>query len=429
MDPLEPHDRDAPATPARHARPRRAGVAAWVVAMVAVGALAFSAAYAGTVVERLDSTLGANAQDVTEIVGTARPVVSHDPEDPDAGKALNILLMGSDTRAGDDNQALGGGDVAGMRNDTTILVHIAGDRSRIDAVSIPRDAQVEIPECRLLDGSTVPAASGDFNIAFANGGQRGNAGEAAACTIRAVEELTGVFIHHWMVVDFAGFIGMVDALGGVPMCIPERIVSEKAHLDLEPGPQVLDGETALGFARLRTAEVGDVSGSDLQRITRQQLLLSQVARTVVSKNLLTDTGELTRFVRAAAESVAMDTELADVPFLVGLAFALRGIDPDAIEFTTAPWAYTEDRLNVELTDDAAQVWDDMRSDRPLSVTAEGDASSEWDDGRTASTATADAEDADASTATEGARPSPSSPASSPTPHVTSPVEELLNECR
>ncbi|MDN4478263.1 LCP family protein [Demequina sp. SYSU T00039] len=365
---------------ARHSRGDRWRRWLWWGAMAGVAVLGFLAVYANTLVTQLDTTLTANAQDVDHIVG-ARPSKSATPTDGAAGEPLTILLMGSDTRIGAGNQAVGGGDVEGMRNDTTILVHVSGDRTRIDAVSIPRDAQVEIPECTYLDGGTHPGGTGDFNIAFSNGGAQGNAAEAAACTIKTVEQLTGVYIDHYAVADFDGFIRMVDAIGGVPMCIPTRIVSREADLDLEAGPQILDGHEALGYARLRKAEVGGVSGSDLQRVTRQQQLLSQVARTVLAKNLLTDVGDLTQFVRAAAESLTMDPELADTSYIIGLAYALRGIDPGEITFATVPWQYTPDFLDVELLPEAEQMWDDIRNDRPLSVTAEGDASSAWDDGR------------------------------------------------
>src|SRR5690606_14076880 len=141
-------------------------------------------------------------------------------------------------------------------------------------------------------------------------------------------------------------------IGGVPMCIPEKIVSKKARLNLKPGPQVLNGKQALGLARMRTAEVGDVSGSDLQRIARQQQLLRQVARVVLSKNILTDAGELTQFLKATAASLTMDPELADTRRMIGLGFSLRNLDPADVQFYTVPWKYTDDYMDVLLTKDA-----------------------------------------------------------------------------
>ncbi|SEJ20536.1 LCP family protein [Demequina mangrovi] len=393
----------------RHARAGLARRIGWYALLAASALLGYVLVYGGTVVDQLDSTLAANAEDVDTLVGD-RP---ERPTDQEAGEALNILVMGSDTREGD-NQAVGGGAVSGMRNDTTMIVHVAADRSRVEAVSIPRDLQVEIPECTYKDGSTIAATSGDFNIAFSNGGLRGDAAEAAACTIRTVEQLTGIYIDHYAVVDFDGFISMVDALGGVPMCIAEPIVSEKAHLELEAGPQVFDGETALAYARLRTAEEGDVSGSDLQRITRQQQLLEQIAATVFSKNLLTQTDEVTQFLRAVAESLTMDEQMASTTYLVGLLYSLRGLGLDDIVFHTPPWQYTADSLNVELLPEAEEMWDDIRNDRPISVTAEGDASSAWDDGK---------KDDEESTS------EPSSSAKSSGSPSASTTADLLDECR
>lgn len=395
---------------ARHARPGLMQRVIWIATLVIVAVLGFTLVYGNTVVDQVGGALSANSQEFESLVGE-RP---DRPVDSDAGEAVNLLLMASDARDGANGNIDGGGVVEGMRNDTTLLVHISADRTRVEAVSIPRDAQVDIPECAYLDGDTVPGGYGDFNTAFSNGGLRGNAAEAAACSIKTVEQLSGVYIDHYAVVDFTGFVGMVNALGGVPMCIPERLVSEKAHLDLAAGPQTLDGKTALAYARLRTAEQGGVSGSDLQRITRQQQLLEQVAATALSKNLLTDVGELTHFLRAAAESLTMDPGLADTSYLLGLAYSLRNLDLGALRFETVPWAYTEDRLNVEILPDAEQMWDDIRNDRPISVTVEGDSSSTWDDGKKDEQPS---EPTASATAEPAVTPSPAGP------------ESLLDACR
>ncbi|WP_143338020.1 LCP family protein [Demequina sp. NBRC 110054] len=341
-----------------------------------------------------------DTHDVTELINEVEATASASagPVDTDAGDDLNILLMGSDTRSGDN--ADGNGDVGGMRNDTTVLLHISADRTRVEAISIPRDLQVQVSDCTLFDGTTVYGWYGDFNNAFANGGTQGSAAEAAACTINTVQDLTGVAIDHWAVVDFEGFKDMVDAIGGIPMCITQDISSKKAHLYLDAGAQVLDGKQALAYARLRTAEEGGVSGSDLQRITRQQELLRQTIRTLLGKNILTDTDEITQFVRAMASAMTMDEELGDLEYLEGLAWSLRGLSIDDVVFATVPWEYTEDYLNVVATEDAETMWEQLRNDEPLTVDAEGDASSEWDTGHGDATATPEAtastsEDADA----------------------------------
>src|SRR5699024_9830703 len=116
------------------------------------------------------------------------------PDDPNAGNEYNILVMGSDSREGD-NQDIGGGDFPGMRSDTTLLVHIAADRSRVDVVSIPRDLVVDIPSCTLPDGTeTQPRLEGQgwsdqdrmWNVPFFLGGSTGDVAAAAACTWRKI---------------------------------------------------------------------------------------------------------------------------------------------------------------------------------------------------------------------------------------------------
>lgn len=295
---------------------------------------------------------------------------------PTVGAPIRILLIGSDDRSGA-NRDIGGSDAMGMRSDATVLVHLAGDRSRIDLVSIPRDLQVDIPTCTLFDGTEVPGGHGSFNAAFSNGARQGNTAEAAACTINTVHQLTGVPIDHWVVVDFEGFIAMVDALGGIPIDVPERLVSASANLDLEAGPQTLTGAQALGYARLRTAEVGDVSGSDLQRITRQQQLLEATMATALSKNLLTDVDELTSFIRAGADSITTDHELGQLSTAISLASSFARVPLDNLTTTTVPWQYTPNRLRVELTDDAEAFFSDLRGDRPISIDVPHDATSDW----------------------------------------------------
>jgi LCP family protein required for cell wall assembly len=340
------------------------------------------------------------------LLGDTRPAIVV-PKDDSKGEAINILLMGSDSRAGA-NAGLGG-SVGGMRNDTTIIMHISADRTRIEFVSIPRDSWVKIPDCQLFDGTTVKGWTTKFNVAFANGGKDGNPAEAAACVQKTVETLTGIYIHYYAVVDFVGFAAMIDALGGVPMCVPGHIVSGYAGLDLQPGPQIMDGRKALAWARLRTAEVGKqwVEGSDIQRITRQQVLLSHTAELAMSKNLFTDQIQLRNFITAGADSMTTSPRLADPTFLIGLAFSLRKISQNNIVFTTVPNKYTKDFLNVTWTDAATTMFDDLKNDRPVagkSVTDQSNAA---------------------------AAPAPSPTALTPTAGTTtaSPTVDLLGACK
>src|SRR5699024_9463447 len=184
-------------------------------------------AFVGTVYQDFSSRLLARSSDISELLGTSRPEATLKPTDSWEGQALNILVVGSDSR-GDENADIGG-DFEGMRSDTAMIVHVAADRSRVDVVSIPRDLIVAIPSCPLPGGGeSAPRPLGTnefdgvrFNAAFATGGQGEDLSHAAACAILTVEEMTDVFIDDWAVIDMDGFATMVDAIGGVPMCFEE----------------------------------------------------------------------------------------------------------------------------------------------------------------------------------------------------------------
>jgi anionic cell wall polymer biosynthesis LytR-Cps2A-Psr (LCP) family protein len=188
--------------------------------------------------------------------------------------------------------------------------------------------------------------------------------DAAACTIRTVEANTGVYINDYVVIDFAGFTRMVDALGGVQMCIPHRMRSPKAGLDLNPGTQVLDGRTALSFARARTGE-GLGNGSDTDRLARQQQLLAATVQSVQSKNLLTDVPQLLGFLNAATSSITASPDLASIPTMTGLAFSLRSTLSGNIAFMTMPFAAApSDPNRVVMAEEAHQVWSNLSADLP-----------------------------------------------------------------
>ncbi len=357
------------ARPTRHARrPARAGVLHGL-ALTATAVLAFGGAAAATAYVQLqDNITSADVSDLLAPVPTDEAAAPADPDDPNAGQDLNILVMGSDDRSGE-NEQVSGYYVDGMRSDTTIVVHVSADRSRVELVSIPRDSMVQIPACTMTNGVTTRAQRGMFNSAFALGADTGgDVLSAAACTINTVQQNTGLTIDDWVVVDMAGFVRMVDALGGVTMCIPEDISSEKANnLTLTAGVQTLPGTIALDFARARTGEgLGD--GSDTSRIGRQQQLIAATLNQVLSKNMLTDVGQLISFFDAATESLTIDEGLSSLTDLTGLAFSLREIGAEDITLLTIPWAPDPaDPNRVVWTDEADAVWARLVADQPAVV--------------------------------------------------------------
>ncbi|WP_331852929.1 LCP family protein [Actinomyces slackii] len=323
-----------------------------------------------------------NRVGVEGILGTDRP----GDELPDSyeGRAVNILILGSDSRAGANNVdgAEGTGEADGARSDTAMIMHVSADRSRIDVVSIPRDTLVDIPECTTLDGSTIDASTDtQFNFAFSNGANGGTStndvASGAACTMRTAERMTGIRIDDFMVVDFNGMSTMVDSLGGVKVYVDEAIDDpEYTGLTLDVGCHTMDGHTALQYSRVRH---GVGNGSDVSRIARQQNLMSAMMRTAQSKNLLTNGSQLYSFAGSALETLTASERLGNLNTLVGLASSVQKIGMDKINFITmpneeAPW----DPNRVVATDEADAVWKALRADKPVdpeSVTSKADGAS------------------------------------------------------
>jgi LCP family protein required for cell wall assembly len=292
----------------------------------------------------------------------APTIAATDSRDPFAGRAVNILVLGSDSREGE-NQEIGGGDSGSMRSDTTLIVHVSADRRRIEAVSIPRDTLVPIPACRLSNGVTTSPAHTKFNAAFSFGATMGaNVGDAAACTIQTVESITGIRIDGFVVVDFAGFVDMVDALGHVEVCVERDMASKQARLDVAAGCQDFDGTTALAYARARKGK-GMPEGSDLARIGRQQQLLTAIVDRLQEMHLLTSFPDLYRFATATARSLTTSDNLGDAADLAGFALSLGAVTPGRIDFITAPYVDAGDRANVLFAADADDLWDALAEDR------------------------------------------------------------------
>ncbi|WP_141578676.1 LCP family protein [Actinomadura sp. WMMA1423] len=279
---------------------------------------------------RLDGQI--DREDVGGKLGDHRP--------PKLNNSLNILLMGSDSRAGENARY---GTEAGQRSDTTILLHISPGGESAIGVSFPRDSMVRMPPCKRRNGTTVPAQFGMINAAFSNGGP--------ACTWKTIESLTKIHIDHYVEVDFAGFKRVVDALGGVEICVPRRIDDPKAELHLRAGRQVVRGDQALGYVRTRYV-LGD--GSDLDRIKRQQAFMASVVKKATGKGMLTDPGRTYDFLSASTRSIKADKGLS-LSVMQKLAGSLRGMSAGKVRFVTVPVeAYPQDRNRVQFAQAAAE---------------------------------------------------------------------------
>ena len=248
--------------------------------------------------------------------------------------AQNILLVGSDTRAGANGKGTGGVRVAaGQRSDTIILGHLYGKSDKALFVSFPRDSYVEIPAWTdPKTGKVHSSHHGRINSAIGTGGP--------ALLIATVEKLTGIRIDHYVQVDFVGFKTMVDKLGGVDICLTKDVNDVKSHLKLSAGRHHVNGTTALAFARDRHS----FAAQDLDRIKHQQQLIGSMVHKVLSAGTLLNPLKLNGFLNAATSSLQVDESLS-FGDMKNIALRVRGFSSGGVLFTTVPIANASARIN------------------------------------------------------------------------------------
>lgn len=277
-----------------------------------------------------------------------------------APNAQNILVIGSDSRAGA-NAELDHGDVSGARSDTAMLVHIPEGRKKATAVSIPRDTLVTRPECKDSDGKTVKTAYRVmFNSVYSLAGP--------ACVVKTVEQLSGIRVDHFVEVDFAGFKGLVDALGGVTVTLDKPISGGKGGLQLDAGTHRLNGTDSLKFVRTR---YGYGDGSDLGRIGLQQQFMMAMLAEIKKQDALGSPARLYKLADAGTKSLTTDSELGSLKGLSDFAQSMKGVDPDTMETIMLPVAYDKvDPNRVIIAEpQAGQLWEALRADQPIPATA------------------------------------------------------------
>jgi LCP family protein required for cell wall assembly len=317
---------------------------------ITLGVLLVLLLVGGCTVYWLYSRLDGNIQgvDVDKALGEDRP-----EKLPTSGQ--NLLVLGSDSRAGAENKELGGGgDVSGARSDTAMVVHIPEGRSRAVAVSIPRDTLVTRPECTEADGSTVPSANRVmFNSVYSQVGP--------ACVVKTVEKMSEVRIDHYLEINFAGFKDLVDAIGGVTVDVPQDIHDKSSGLDLAKGPHKLDGTESLAYVRTRHG-IGD--GSDLGRIGLQQQFLLALLSEVKSQDLLGSPTKSYRIASSATKSLTTDAGLASLKSLAEFGRSMNGVDPGNMETIMLPVAYDKQDPNrvVAAQPQAGDLWKAIRED-------------------------------------------------------------------
>jgi LCP family protein required for cell wall assembly len=244
---------------------------------------------------------------------TLNRVAALPAESAGSGDGTNWLIVGSDSRDGltaaQEKELATGGDV-GQRTDTIMLLHDGGSGPVL--VSIPRDSYVSI----------AGHGRNKLNASYSFGG--------APLLVGTVEQATGLRIDHYVEIGFGGFVGAVDAVGGVELCVPQAIKDPKAALNIKAGCQELDGATALGYVRTRAT-----AGSDFDRVERQRAFLSALVKKATAPATLANPFRVVPL--ASAVSAAITVDDGDHAWnLLGLGWAMRGISADQGVTTTVP---------------------------------------------------------------------------------------------
>lgn len=300
---------------------------------------------------QLSQELSRNQVDIPAQDGKERTI-------PPIDGPINILLIGSDTRQGAGNSAFG--DTGGVLADVIILLHIAENRQNAVALSFPRDTMIPWPACPSTSGGPgyLPQSLGQINATISNGGP--------GCTLLTVELLTGLNIPYLAMVDFAGVIELSNAVGGVEVCVANDIEDEYTNTYLKKGMHTLQGVQALQFLRTRHG-VGD--GSDLGRISNQQVYLTSLVRKLKSKDILNNPVALYSLAQAAARNMTISKTLSTPVALMGVANALKDIPMKNITFLQLPSVYglpapLQGRVKPDY-EKAQVLFDLMKNDQPL----------------------------------------------------------------
>ncbi|WP_308468039.1 LCP family protein [Rathayibacter soli] len=394
--------------PVRHGRLSRsaplvgiAKIAVAVLAVLAVSAGSITAYAAWDVV----SSVKPGVHLATLPGHTAQPI----PNVAAIKGGVNLLLVGTDTRTGQGGafssaDELNGSSGAG-NNDVTILLHIAQNHQSASVISFPRDMEVPIPACpQSGGGSSSPQDQAMINTTLSVGG--------LSCTVLTVEQLTGVTIPFAAEISFDGVAAMSNAVGGVTVCLATPVTDPYTNpqLNLPAGQQTLVGAMALSFLRSRHG-VGD--GSDLGRISSQQVFLSALVRKIASAGVLGNPVTLYALAKAATQNMVLSDTLTSPTSMVSIALALKNIGLGNIVFLQYPTDADPADTNRVIPDasSSAIVNTALQADQPLQLTGIPGRAAQLSPSATPAPAS--------TTPTSTATSSPSAPAASATPAPTS----------
>jgi LCP family protein required for cell wall assembly len=245
--------------------------------------------------------------------------------------SMNILVYGDDSRAGltpHEQYILRTGHDQSNNTDTIMLMHISPGRHRVTVMSIPRDTMVPMYQCDSGPGYTGQQADPNsfvqINALLQIGGP--------TCLWKTVEQVTGIRINHFIGIGMLGFVKVVNDLGGVNVCVPFTVNDSVSGLNLTSGEHHINGIQALAFWRTRE-DIG--TGSDLQRIQRDQFMSAQVVKGVLHSGLLSNPIRLLTVVTDAAASMTTDSGMS-VSDLVQIGESFRSLSSQNVQFITVP---------------------------------------------------------------------------------------------
>lgn len=378
---------------ARHGRLRKRGPWGTIFAFIAAS-LAVLLLSGGVLASIVSTQLLGNTEETLIVADTEGPP-------PSIGAypgGFNMLIVGSDQCEEEDTSQCGLRGT-GKLNDVTMLLHVSADGTHATAVSFPRDLVVPIPSCPKEDGSgNYSAMTGrPINETLFYGG--------LACTVLTVEQLTGLKIQFAGLITFNGVIKMANAVGGVPVCLTADLNDPYVGLELAAGEHSLRGKDALKFLRSRHG-VGD--GSDLTRISSQQVYLSSLVRTLKSKDTLSDPFKVYKIAQAATSSMQLSRGLKQLDTLASIAARLKDVPLENVTFvqfpsTTGVGGIYEGKV-APVQNRVDELFAKIQADEPFRLAAAGD-----DRGSTVNTNApkppSDAEpDADADKPADGEKP-------------------------
>ena len=275
----------------------------------------------------IGTVLGLTVQNLQSSLVTVELPSAPDAVLPTIGEidgGFNVLIVGSDTRAG---QGDGFEFVDTELNDVNLMVHVSENHDYAVVVSFPRDLMLDIPACPKPDGTqSKPREMQPLNTTMSIGG--------LPCVALTLESLMGLEIGYAGLMTFAGVAQLSTAVGGVEVCVAAPLIDPWSGINIpEAGYHTLEGYEALAFLRTRKG-VGD--GSDLSRISSQQVYMSALVRTLQQDGVLNDVGKLYGLAQVAAQTMVLSTSLGSVDVMVAMARALRGIPNDDIVFVQYP---------------------------------------------------------------------------------------------